>query len=298
MNCTVSCTGENTFITNSATNHGGGFAVIHSKLHLNGSAIFKNNSAAIGGGVYINDSTVHIDGNHCFRNNTAGSEGGGIYARGKVMKFNGKHMFVANLAEKKGAAIHMSFTTSIFQGTSTFMNNSAEYGGGIYCESSNLTVVHYESTRAPLLCTNCESVCNDPRSVHKTSFFSNSALQGGAQYFDLYSNFSLYQTAYVHFQDNHASEFGGAIYAVDVPGSGHYLSQQHLPFRSKCFFPHSWEQTISWSQHNPTSLSEQHSWSERKCSLWWLVAKMWFHIRQTSKCIGALQHVHSTNTQR
>ena len=239
MNCTVSCFGENTFITNSVTNHGGGFTVIHSKLHLNGSATFKNNSAAIGGGIYISDSTVHTDGSHCFGNNTANSEGGGIYARGKVMKFNGKHMFVTNSAGRKGAAIHMSFTTLIFQGTNFFINNSAEYGGGIYCESSNLTFVHYESNyyaRVPLLCTNCKSVCNDLITIHENIFFSNTALQGGAQYFDLYSNFSLYHTAHVRFQGNYASEFGGAVYAVDVPGSGHYLSQQHLPFRSKCFF--------------------------------------------------------------
>ena len=155
------------------------------------------------------------------------------------MKFNGKHMFVTNSAGRKGAAIHMSFTTLIFQGTNFFINNSAEYGGGIYCESSNLTFVHHESNyyaRVPLLCTSCKSVCNDLITIHENIFFSNTALQGGAQYFDLYSNFSLYHTAHVCFQGNYASEFGGAVYDVDVPGSGHYLSQQHLSFRSKCFF--------------------------------------------------------------
>ena len=50
------------------------------------------------------------------------------------------------------------------------------------------------------------------------------ALQGGAQYFDVNSNFSLQETAHVHFQDYNATEFGGAIHVVDVPS------------RSECFF--------------------------------------------------------------
>ena len=59
---------------------------------------------------------------------------------------------------------------------------------------------------------------------HKCSYLNNTALRGGAQYFDVNSNFSLHQTAHVNFQDNNATEFGGAIYAVD------------LPSRSECFF--------------------------------------------------------------
>ena len=93
------------------------------------------------------------------------------------------------------------------------MNNSAEYGGGIYCESSSLTFVH-----------------------DRSCYLSNIALRGGAQYFDLYSNFSLYQTARLHFQDNNATELGGAIYAVDASGPGQFLSQQHVAFRRECFF--------------------------------------------------------------
>ena len=58
-------------------------------------------------------------------------------------------------------------------------------------------------------------------------------IRGGALYSDLYSNFSLYQTACLHFQDN---QYGGAIYAVDVPGPGQFLSQQHVALRRKCFF--------------------------------------------------------------
>ena len=136
-----------------------------------------------------------------FMNNTAESGGGAIYARDSVVEFDGKDLIVANASRKKGAANHASSSTLILQGSSSFMSNSANYGGGVYSESSNLIIVH-----------------------NRSSYLNNMALRGGAQYFDVNSNFSLHQTAHVHFQDNNATEFGGAIYVVDVPS------------RSECFF--------------------------------------------------------------
>ena len=59
---------------------------------------------------------------------------------------------------------------------------------------------------------------------HNCSYINNTAMRGGAQYFDVNSNFSLHQTADVHFKDNNATEFGGAIYVEDVPS------------RNECFF--------------------------------------------------------------
>ena len=117
------------------------------------------------------------------------------------MEFSGKEKFVANTATSKGAAIYASSSTFILQGSSSFMNNSANYGGGIYSQSSNLTLVH-----------------------GKSSYLNNTALRGGAQYFDVNSNFSLHLTANVHFQGNNATEFGGAMYVINVPS------------RSECFF--------------------------------------------------------------
>ena len=205
---------------------------MHSRLYQNGSTNFGRNFAPSGGGMYIGDSTVDIDGGNCFMNNMANSEGGGIDARNSVVKFNGKNMFVANSAGSKGAAIHLSFTNLIFRGSSLFVNNSAKYGGGIHTESSNLTFVHHGSSHH----TRVLKFCNKASSILGFSFRNNLALRGGAQYFDLYSIFSLDQMAHVHFQDNHATEFGGAIYAVDVPGPGQFLFQQHVPFRNECFF--------------------------------------------------------------
>ena len=201
FDCTVNFPGENVFITNSAHNHGGGFTVAHSTLHLNGLTTFKSNSAASGGGMYISASNADIDGRNCFISNTADSRGGAIYARYSAIELNGKDLIVANATESQCAENHASSNTSILQGSSSFVNNSANYGGGIYSESSNLTVVH-----------------------NRTSYLNNTALQGGAQFFDVNSHFSLYQTAHVNFQNNNATEFGGAIYVEDVPS------------RSECFF--------------------------------------------------------------
>ena len=201
FDCTVNFPGENVFITNSAGNHGGGFTVAHSTLHLNGSTTFKNNSAASGGGMYISDTKAYVDGRNCFISNTADSRGGAIYARYSAVELNGKDLIVANATGSQCAENHTSSNTSILQGSSSFVDNFANYGGGIYSESSNLTVVH-----------------------NRTSYLNNMALRGGAQFFDVNSNFSLYQTAHVNFQDNNATEFGGAIYVEDVPS------------RNECFF--------------------------------------------------------------
>ena len=222
---TVNVPGEATFITNSVSNHGGGFAVMYSVLHLNGSTTFRNNSAASGGGMYISGSRIVTEGCNCFMNNRAKSEGGGIDIRDSITKFNYKNVFVANSATSKGAAIHSSSTTLIFQGGSFFVNNSAQYGGGIYSESSSLTYAHHGSSHYARISPSSEN-----------SFLNNTAMRGGAQYFDTYSNFCLHETVHVNFQDNHATEFGGAIYAADVAGPGQFLSQQYISPRSECFF--------------------------------------------------------------
>ena len=156
---------------------------------------------ASGGGIYISGSKADIDGRSCFMNNTAESGGGAIFVSDSVAEFSGKDAFEANTATSKGAAIHAFSSTLILQGSSSFLNNFANYGGGISSESNNLTLAHNQS-----------------------SYLNNKALRGGAQYFDVNSNLSLHPTAHVHFQGNNASEFGGAIYVVDVPS------------RSECFF--------------------------------------------------------------
>ena len=216
FDCTVNFPGKNVFITNSASNHGGGHTVAQSTLHMNGSTTFKNNSAASGGGMYIDHSKADIDGSNYFMNNTADSGGGAIYARYSVVELNGKDLIVANTTGRQGAENHASSNTSISQGSSSFMSNYANYGGGIYSERSYLIMVH-----------------------HKCSYLNNMALRGGAQYFDVNSNFSLHQTAHVNFQGNNAAEFGGAIYVEDVPS------------RNECFFH---IQNNQWLDLNTTPL--------------------------------------------
>ena len=186
--------------------------------------------------MYLSDSSVDINRSNCFKNNIAKS-GGGIYTRNSTVQANGKTMFEANGARIKGAAIYTSFTSLIFKGGSYFIDNSAKYGGGIHSESTNVTFLHDRSSHQPITlpsCTTCK-ICNEVSIPTEFFFLNNSALRGGAQYFDLYSNLSLHHTAHVHFQDNHATEFGGAIYVVDTPMPSQLLSWQHESFRDKCF---------------------------------------------------------------
>ena len=236
VRCAVSLLGENGFTANSAYIHGGGSAILHSKLHINGSVTFRSNSAAKGGAMYLSDSSADINGSNCFKNNIAKS-GGGIYTRNSTVQANGKTMFEANSARIKGAAIYTSFTSLIFKGGSYFIDNSAKYGGGIHSESTNITFLHDRSSHQPITlpsCTTCK-ICNEVSIPTEFFFLNNSALRGGAQYFDLYSNLSLHQAAHVHFQDNHATEFGGAIYVVDTSMPSQLLSWQHESFRNECF---------------------------------------------------------------
>ena len=201
LNCNVNFQGKYTFISNSANIHGGGFIAVHTTVYMTGLAAFNSNLAACGAGMYIDGSKADINGTNCFINNTVELEGGAISARDSIMDFSGNIMFLGNSAGRKGAAIHSSLTTLTFQGSSFFENNAANYGGGIYLESSNLTLLNSRS-----------------------SYLNNMASRGGAQYFDVSSNFSLHLKACVHFQNNNATEFGGAIYVVDEPS------------RSECFF--------------------------------------------------------------
>ena len=118
-----------------------------------------------------------------------------------------------------------------------FENNSAEYGGGIHSDNSNLTVLQHKfcyHARVSPSCINHNAVSNNPSTITEISFLNNTGLQGGAQYFDLYSNFTLHHTACAHFQNNHATEFGSAIYAADVLGPGQFLSQQFGSMMEMC----------------------------------------------------------------
>ena len=236
VHCSVTFSGENAFTANSASIHGGGSAVLQSKLQLNGSATFRSNSAAKGGALYLSDSSADINGSNCFKNNIAES-GGGMYTRNSTVQANGKTMFEANSAQSKGAAIYTLFTTLTLKGGSYFVNNSAEYGGGIHSEITKLEFLHDRSSHPAIvlpLCTNYKN-CNEVSTPNEIVFLNNSALRGGAQYFDLHSNLSLNQTAHVCFQNNHATEFGGALYVADMPMPNQLLSWQHESFRNECF---------------------------------------------------------------
>jgi len=251
--------------------------------------------------MYIDSSAVDMDGSNCFMNDTAKSAGGAIHIRESVVKFNGNDVFMANSARSKGgsvfathsivrftgntiiqksesthgAAIALSFATLIFQGSSFITSNSAEYGGAIHSESSNLTFAspkaHLSIIQVCLNCNVCQRKCiaassnnTSQSNIHAISFVNNTALKGGALYLDQLTNFSLYPAMQVHFQDNWAIHFGGAIFAADAPEPDH---DQYLYSKILCQGAHSRNQCflhiLGWEQSqdvgNPPLVFENNS---------------------------------------
>ena len=60
--------GSSTSSNNTARIAGGGLSSIYSTVYMNGSMIFKANSAVSGGGMYLEDSILSMTGKNCFEN--------------------------------------------------------------------------------------------------------------------------------------------------------------------------------------------------------------------------------------
>ena len=124
-----------------------------------------------------------------------------------VVKFSDKDVFVANQAAGKVAAICASSTNLIFQGSSSFINNSAKYGDGVHLQSSTLTFVQHGLRHHTRKSTDC-NICNDFSSIYRNYFYQP---HNTLKWSTVYSNLNLHQSAHVHFEDNYATEFGGAM---------------------------------------------------------------------------------------
>ena len=156
-----------------------------------------------------------------------------------VVKFSDKDVFVANQAAGKVAAICASSTNLIFQGSSLFINNSVKYSDGV--ESTYKAVPSHLCSmgwgiiqESPLDC----NICNDFSSIYRNYFCQP---HNTLRWSTVYSNLNLHQSAHVHFQDNYATEFGGAM-----------LCFRCIPFLSECFFHIATKWPTSWYFDNST----------------------------------------------
>lgn len=97
--------GENTVLdSNEAGLFGGGTSCLDGLTLLNGSSVFKSNSAFYGGGMHIKGSNLTCDNNTVFDSNRAESEEGRISAVSNSSAwFYAKVGFKTNSAAGRGA---------------------------------------------------------------------------------------------------------------------------------------------------------------------------------------------------
>lgn len=142
-------------ISNVVVNYASATEAPSSKITLNGTAEFRNNTATAGkGGAIYNDiindqdvavlmenASVTVTGKSTFANNTA-LEGGAIYNNG-ALSINGGavKLFSQNTATAgNGGAIYNNVGDLEFSGESVFMENKATgLGGAIYMNGGNLS---------------------------------------------------------------------------------------------------------------------------------------------------------------
>ena len=247
------------FTANSAINAGGGFATVYSTLYLAGNTTFQSNSALTGGAMYMQDTRVNLNGTSHFSHDSAHHEGGAIYIQGGKMNISGENLLeynsatmrggalfaacttinftgitiICNSTSPEGAAIHGVSSSIIFEGKTQFQNNWAHYGGAVFSENSTFIFGKRKDKKAKF-CHHCRMFPGfDPEPG--SSFISNTAVCGGAMHLDHQSSMYIHPLACIHFENNTANEYGGAIYVVDITGNNTCPPVVDLPSRNGCF---------------------------------------------------------------
>lgn len=131
---TVMLTGNARIAENAAqAGHGGG--VHSSTVIMEGDAVVEGNTASsYGGGVY---GTLTLRENGCIRENTAGSHAGGAF--GTVTMEGGR--VERNLAKASGGAFFLQGAKNVLSGGVIAQNEARSYGGGIYQQYRDRTLV-------------------------------------------------------------------------------------------------------------------------------------------------------------
>ena len=119
-NSTITFCGTTMIRNNVSPSYGGGFSVSASKLNLDGTYTFLNNTSPSGdgGGIYAIDSKISFKGSGMFLNNTA-KRGGAIYLFYRsVLDFNpGLSLLFKGNAALEGGAIHIDDVVSFINCT-------------------------------------------------------------------------------------------------------------------------------------------------------------------------------------
>ena len=208
----VTIAGTVQFINNSATSSSGsgGGICCFGKVTIanNAQAVFQGNRADYSGGSIFSSRVVTIAGSVQFINNSA-YQGGAIYSKCCVTIDSHNPQVESNTAHGGGPFVSNQHST--IAGSVQFINNSANRGGAI--SSVNMTIAEnaqivFQDNHADDLggAISSSQLVNIEGTVQ---YINNSAYQGGAIGSEGFV--TIANNAQVIFQDNHASDLGGAI---------------------------------------------------------------------------------------
>ena len=220
------------FTNNSAGNDGGAIYVRSSNITSTNDQYTNNSANQLGGAIYVRSGYI-TSTNDQYTNNSADNDGGAIYASDSDTKLSGAN-FEHNSAGE-GAVIYNSGGAVVI-GQSNITDNFASIKGTVYMNSGSLSLsggVNFMNNRGSLYVFNTQvefigivAFVNNYgdyggaitaflseisfKTASTVTIFNNTATNGGGISLTQ-SNLHVYHS--IELTDNHATDFGGGIYA-------------------------------------------------------------------------------------
>ena len=267
-NCNTMLVKETVFENNSAV-VGGGLYVNESAVNFIGNA-FTNNKAEFGGaGITLLNCNATFTGMTTFRNNSVMSNGRELldndrefregfltsagadvarFAGGAMLISNSEIMFLGNISIEKssapyGGGIMAQESSLTFNNTVCIQNNTATYGGGVCVLGSTITFggptdINITNNSAADSGGAVYAINSSQLKFKGTSNFKyNQAVKGGGLFLAHSSLCYFSATALLHFVQNCAKAYGGAIFVADTRPSV-YCAENAVSedLKSQCFF--------------------------------------------------------------
>ena len=209
-------------------------------LYFNECVSFSSNLADFGGGLYsFNSSVDFYNCSSTFTENEANVGAGIAVAKSIALTFSGISTFTNNSAKFSGGAMYIYDTSLVtLNGTTKLVENSGGFGGGMYFYNGNLKLTgntYFYNNNAinggGIHGTTIKITING-----NTTFEDNYALiNGGGLSLSSSSQCFLAANESMSLVNNHAEQYGGAIYVADDP-SVYCSSYRSVNLRVQCFF--------------------------------------------------------------
>ncbi|CBJ31472.1 conserved unknown protein [Ectocarpus siliculosus] len=233
----VVITGATSFIENTSQNYGGAVMVTEgSAVRIRGNTTFTNNYALFDGGAVYADVgvTVALSGTQLYENNSARGNGGAIHLTlAQYALITGQPIFLGNTAlEGSGGAIYSSNVPQATFKNANFDGNAAVWGGAVASFSSG-GAASSSSSSTPFrtsgssggydpddLTPSLTTTAGGATTVTSLSVDPDAGGSGGEEGGSFGGGGGTSSTAAPTkflscvFEENHASEDGGAIYSV------------------------------------------------------------------------------------